>query len=57
MTQKINGRWAQIKVENKFSKHEYTVENIEVVDIPDLENTKTQYIAVKKMENKKKGET
>ena len=56
MDQKIKGRGAQIKVKNKFSKHEYIVEHIEGVDIPDLENTKTQYIAEhpKKIVNKVK---
>lgn len=44
MKQKIKGRGSQIQVKNKFFKHEYTVEHIEGVDIPDLENTKTRYI-------------
>lgn len=56
MTEKIKGRGAQIQVKNRFFKHEYTVENIEGIDIPDLENTKTQYIAEhpKKIVNKVK---
>jgi DNA repair photolyase len=40
----IKGRGSQIQVKNKFFRHEYTVEHIEGVDIPDLENSKTQYI-------------
>lgn len=54
MVGKIKGRGSQIKVKNRFSKNEYTVEHIEGVDIPDLENTKTQYIAEhpKKIVNK-----
>ena len=52
--EKIKGRGAQIQVKNKFFKHEYTIEHIEGIDIPDLENTKTQYIAEhpKKIVNK-----
>ena len=54
MKQELKGRGAQIKVKNKFLKNEYAVEHIEGVDIPDLENTKTQYIAEhpKKIVNK-----
>ena len=50
----IKGRGSQIQVKNKFFKHEYTVEHIEGIDIPDLENTKTKYIAEhpKKIVNK-----
>lgn len=44
MGQKIKGRGSQIAVKNKFSKHEYALEHIEGIDIPFLENTKTQYI-------------
>ncbi|PCJ27410.1 MAG: hypothetical protein COA97_03840 [Flavobacteriales bacterium] len=50
----IRGRGSQIQVKNKFFKHEYTVEHIESVYIPDILNTKTQYIAEhpKKIVNK-----
>ncbi|NQX98453.1 MAG: PA0069 family radical SAM protein [Flavobacteriales bacterium] len=54
MVKIIKGRGSQIQVKNKFLKHEYTVEHIEGVDIPNLENTRTQYIAEhpKKIVNK-----
>ncbi len=40
----MKGRGSQIQVKNKFLQNEYKVEHIEGVDIPYLENTKTQYI-------------
>jgi DNA repair photolyase len=40
----MKGRGSQIQVKNKFLQNEYTVEHVEGVDIPYLENTKTQYI-------------
>ncbi len=44
MEQIIKGRGSQIKVKNKFSRNEYTIEHIEGIDIPDLENSKTKFI-------------
>ncbi len=55
----LKGRGSQIQVKNRFFKHEYVTEYIEGLDIPDLENSKTQYIAEhpKKIVNKVKGST
>ena len=44
MNKIIKGRGSQIQVKNKFFKHEYIIEHIEGIDIPDLEDTRTQYI-------------
>ena len=54
MEKKLKGRGSQIQVKNKFFKHKYSVEHVEGIDIQDLENTKTQYIAEhpKKIVNK-----
>ncbi|MGB0886577.1 MAG: PA0069 family radical SAM protein [Vicingaceae bacterium] len=56
MKQELKGRGAQIKIKNKFLKNEYKVAHIEGVDVPNLENSKTQYIAEhpKKIVNKVK---
>ena len=45
MKQIMKGRGSQIQVKNKFSKTEYIVEHIEGVDVPFLEDSKTDYIA------------
>jgi len=54
MEQQLKGRGSQIQVKNRFLANEYTIEHIEGVDIPYLENTKTEYIAEhpKKIVNK-----
>ena len=54
MEQAMKGRGSQIQVKNRFLSNEYTVEHIEGVDVPFLENDKTQYIAEhpKKIVNK-----
>lgn len=56
MVEKLKGRGSQIQVKNKFFKHEYTTEHIEGIDIPNIEDSKTQYIAAhpKKIVNKVK---
>lgn len=50
----MKGRGSQIKVNNKFSKHQYATDHIEGLDVPFLEDAKTNYIAEhpKKIVNK-----
>lgn len=52
--QSIKGRGSQIQVNNRFFKTQYVNEHLEGIDVPFLENTKTQYIAEhpKKIVNK-----
>ena len=40
----MKGRGSQIKVNNKFSKHQYTTEHIEGLDVSFLKESKTKYI-------------
>jgi DNA repair photolyase len=53
----LKGRGSQIQVKNRFHKNEYAIEHIEGIDIPDIQNSKTQYIAEhpKKIVNTVKG--
>jgi DNA repair photolyase len=53
----LKGRGSQIQVKNRFHKNEYVIEHIEGIDIPDIQNSKTQYIAEhpKKIVNTIKG--
>ncbi len=55
----LKGRGSQIQVKNRFFKNEYKVEHIEGVDIPDIQNIKTQFIPEhpKKIVNTIKGST
>lgn len=50
----MRGRGSQIQVNNKFAKTAYVNEHIEGIDVPFLEDTKTEYIAEfpKKIVNK-----
>ncbi len=50
----MKGRGSQIQVNNKFAKTAYVNEHIEGIDVPFLEDTKTEYIAEfpKKIVNK-----
>lgn len=50
----MKGRGSQIQVNNKFAKTSYVNEHIEGIDVPFLEDTKTEYIAEfpKKIVNK-----
>jgi DNA repair photolyase len=53
----LKGRGSQIQVKNRFHKNEYVIEHIEGIDIPDIQNSKTQYITEhpKKIVNTVKG--
>jgi DNA repair photolyase len=59
MEQYLKGRGSQIQVKNRFLNNEYKPEHIEGVDVPDIQNSKTQYIPEhpKKIVNKVKGST
>jgi DNA repair photolyase len=59
MEQSFKGRGSQIQVKNRFLRNEYKAEHIEGIDLPSLENSKTQYITEhpKKIVNKVKGST
>ncbi|MDB4533717.1 PA0069 family radical SAM protein [Vicingaceae bacterium] len=59
MEQYLKGRGSQIQIKNRFLNNEYKPEHIEGVDVPDIQNSKTQYIPEhpKKIVNKVKGST
>ena len=40
----LNERGSQVQVKNRFHKNKYAIEHIEGIDIPDIQNYKTQYI-------------
>lgn len=59
MQQHIKGRGSQVQIKNRFLNHNYDTEHIEGLDVPFLQNSKTQYIPEhpKKIVNKVKGST